>query len=267
MKDMLPLPVSIKNENSIKEAVITIFLSNPILKPERFKEILNQHEMSSFYQQHQPLKEITFKVGGLLNDLKGEANLNPDKGFKLIRFEKGIASFVMQGVNEIDRTYFSFHNLSYTRWADFLSQFRNSIHALKTIQSDIFVNGISLHYVDEFVWDKQQEFDLSRIMKAEEFLPNNFIRIKGGHLSNTRELVTTDNQRLFDRLEVLVNSNLEKGISINHNQTVLFGEIADYSDKEISKKIEVVLNELHENNKELLKKILIPEVKDLIKLK
>ncbi|MFN8117435.1 MAG: TIGR04255 family protein [Bacteroidia bacterium] len=260
------LPVTIKKGNSIKEAAITLFLSNPIIKPERFKELVNIPELGGFFQQHQAIGAFTLKLGNIPKDQKSETNFKNDTGFKLLKFENGAPTFVVQGINELDRTFFSFHDLNYSRWINLKNNFDNILKNIKTIQSDIFVNGLSVHYIDEFLWDSSQEFDLSRIMKAEDYLPNNFIKIKGGHLSNTRECETKDGQKLFDRLEVLVNSSIEKVITISHNQTVLTSNLFEYGSVEFDKNIGALLEELHENNKELLRNVLLKEVNELIKL-
>lgn len=262
----LDLPVRIKKNNSIKEATITLFLANKLFKPERFKELINDESLSGFFQQHQPISEITFKFGNLTENTKSETNIVNDTGFKLLKFDHGVISFVTQGVNEAGRTFFSFHDLNYSRWVNFKNNYGKILEALLRIQSDTFINGVSLHYVDEFVWSSEEEFDLSKIMKAEEFLPQNFIKIRGGHLSNTRQCETINNLKLFDRLEVLVDPSIEKLVTISHNQTVLLDNVIELKSIETKGILDNLLNELHENNKKLLRGVLLDNVKKLIKL-
>jgi uncharacterized protein (TIGR04255 family) len=263
---VVKLPVDIKGENSIREAAITIFLANKIIKPSRFNSIITDTPLKEVFQQFQPLKGVNIQIKHSAADFTSQKDIDNDRGFQLLKFEKGERRYIVQGVNEPDRTFYSFHELSYTRWNNFIEIFKKTISEINNFQKGIFINGIGLQYIDEFFWNSEEDFDLSRIMIPANYLPQNFIKISGGHLSNMRELQTADGQKMYDRIEVLVSPDIQKTVTISHGQSILFEDILEYNDGIFESHIMKNLNKLHETNKEFLMTTLNQEIKDLIKL-
>lgn len=262
------IPIKLKKgrENSIKEAVISLFLSSPIIQPARFGEILNDQNIPGFFQSFERVDQVSFSVESVEGKLTNKENNINNIGFKLLKFDKGQPEFVLQGINEGKRNFFSFHDLNYSRWANFIENYSNLLKAIQRIQGEIFLAGISLQYVDEFIWVEEGKIDLSKIMEAKDYLPQNFIKIKSGHLINTREIESQNDIRCFDRIEVLLSSDIAKTVTISHNQNIHFKNLINLKEEDTRNSIINELQVLHNQNKAFLKDVLLGEVKTLIRL-
>lgn len=260
-------PVKITRENSIKEASVTLFLSNPIIKPDRFKDLINHPAIKGIFQSFEPVGTVNFHFANKDGNINSpEPTVENDAGFKLQGFEDGKPIAVLQGLNNINNPTFSFHLLKYNRWNPFLEKFKLTLKSLLEIQKEFFIAGVALHYIDEFFWEGETEIDLSKIILAKDYLPQNFIKIQGGQFINTRECNSRDGLRLYDRLQVDVESKILKNINISHSQTMLIQDLIDLSINDSQNKVFDFLNELHDNNKSFLKEVLLDDVKKLIKL-
>ena len=51
----------IKKSHSIREAVISVFLQNPIIKPERFQSLIDG-EFKDIFQQFDPLSQVKVQI-------------------------------------------------------------------------------------------------------------------------------------------------------------------------------------------------------------
>lgn len=264
----MKLPIKLrKKENAIKEATISLFLSSPIIKPDRFERIVKDDELSGFFHSFQNIEAFSFSIENVSGTIVNRDNTHKNNaGFRLEKFLDGKPEFVLQGMNQNNRNYFSFHDLSYKRWSNFTENYSKILKAIQKIQSEIFLTGVSLHYIDEFIWVEEGQIDLSKIMIAQNYLPQNFIKIKNGHLVNTREIESKSDNKLFDRLEVLLIDNIAKTVTISHNQTLQFNNLIDLKETDNQNKILQDLQQLHDNNKNFLKAVLLPEIKKLIGL-
>ncbi len=264
----MDLPIKLrKEENAIKEATISLFLSSPIIKPERFEAIIKDSEMNGFFHSFQNIGAFSFSIENVSGTIINKDNTHKNNaGFRLEKFFEGKPEFVLQGMNQNNRNYFSFHDLSYKRWSNFIENYTKIFSAIQKIQSEIFLTGISLHYIDEFIWVEEGQIDLSKIMVAQNYLPQNFIKIKNGHLVNTREIESQGDNKLFDRLEVLLLDNIAKTVTISHNQTLQFNNLIDLKEKDNQNKVLQDLQQLHDNNKKFLNDVLLLQIKKLIGL-
>lgn len=263
----MELPIRLKRQkNAIKEATITLFLSSPINKPDRFKEIIKDQDLNNFFHSYENIGEVTFNFANVKGNISNKGHVYNDAGFKLLRFVEGKPEFVLQGINDKKRNYFSFHELNYVRWADFIGSYEKVLKAIEKIQTEIFLTGLSLHYVDEFIWHEEGPIDLTKIIEAKEYFPQNFMKIKSGYLVNTREIENEGVNKIFDRIELLLTSDISKNIVISHNQNILFDNLVELRKSEVKEEITNNLNLLHKNNKKFLNSILLPEVKKLIGL-
>lgn len=256
----------INNTHSIKEAVISVFLVNPILKPERFQTLI-EGDLSEKFQQFEDVGRFRLE----LNQEKGITN--PDVqvinniGFKFSNFEKGRIQRILQGINEEQRTFISYHSLGYSRWKPFLEEFKQSIEALCKIQSDLFVSAYSLHYIDEFFWiDETTPIDLRLIFKEENTtFPKVIFDSKNANYSLITEKEIGD-IKYHDRLEITISSNIKSFIRISHNITRTLDDIYELNKIVKENKFEEVITMVHESNKLLLKEILTIDILNMINL-
>jgi len=256
----------VKGKHSIREVVISLFLLNPILKPERFETLISSGYKDVF-QKFERVSQFQVQFHKDKDANKAQFKHEQNAGFKFVSFRDGKIDRVLQGINEPQRTFISFHNLNYDRWLPFLEDYKNNITALAEVQSDIFIKAFSLHYIDELVWiDEKNPINKNLILKNNsEKIPGDFFTSQNPSFSLISEK-TIAHSKYFDRLEVGVNSMPKPSIVISHNITEnLESEIqlSALFHSDFEQKIE----DMHSYNKEMLTNILQEDVQTLIGLK
>ena len=98
-------------EHSIKEAVITFFLANRIFHPKRYRTLM-ENDFREVFQQFELVQKVQLKV------TPGSPQIQEieDAGFNFVKFDEGKKSYIIQGINEESRNFYSFHSLKYTKW-------------------------------------------------------------------------------------------------------------------------------------------------------
>lgn len=256
------------SKNAIKEAVISLFLAAPIIKPKRFGQLINKSFSQSF-QHFEPVNAIKFQFKNADGKITQLNQISDEVGFKFTRFVNGATSNILQGINEEQRTFISYHIFDYNRWKDFVEDFKHVITNLSEGQSNLFVTAFSLHYIDEFVWDNVNEpVPFREIFNTDSsFLPKEFFD------SLTNEYHLTSQRRVgefsyFDRLEVKINSNPGNSlIYISHNITQQIVDTQDLNELIQNDEFFKMLQQAHEYNKDLLKSVLKESIQSYIGLK
>lgn len=256
------------NKHSIKEAVISLFLATPIVKPQRFGQLINS-SFSQTFHQFEPVNAIKLQFKNAEGKLTQLNHINDEVGFKFTKFVNGHVSNILQGINEDQRTFISFHILDYSRWKGFVENFKSVIEGLSEGQSNMFVTAFSLHYIDEFIWDNSNEpVPFQEIFNLNSsFLPREFFE------SVTNEYQLTSQRKVgeftyFDRLEIKVNPNPANSIIyISHNITQRIDDSQELKDLIQSKLFFDMLQQAHDHNKDLLKSVLKESIQDYIGLK
>lgn len=257
------IPVS--GEHSVREAVISLFLATPLIKPERFGELI-QTDFKSKFQQFEPLAQVQMKFN---NNQIGQVESQPpsiknNAGFRFTSFEGGKMTTVLQGINEELRNYISFHTLKYIGWTAFFKEFIEVLSSISKNQSDLFVTGFSLHYVDEF--NSPTEIKVADVFNQNsKNLPKDFFS------SNVNTFLLMTEQEIkgsttYDRIEVTVVKIPVPKITISHNLTVTLQDFELMSNLIISPQLKELLDTAHKNNKETLIDILKQEVCKSIKI-
>ncbi len=261
--------IPIQGEHSIKEAVISVFLASPLIKPERFEELING-DFKEKFQKFEPLSavQLSFKGRGAGEIESEEPLITRNIGFKFTSYKGGKTSSVLQSRNDIDRTFISYHSLNYSDWDIFLPEFCETMGILANQHLDLFVKAFSLHYVDEFTWnDNEEPIPVKDIFNLQStVLPKQFLESKNNYFILTTEK-EKDTFKYYDRVEVTVGYKPLPQIVISHNVT---RELSDFVGlKELIKGADFtkMLNLAHDHNKETLIDILNSEVCKLIKVK
>ncbi len=261
LKEVLK-PVS--GKHSIKEAVITLFLATPIIKPERF-EVLIKEQFKETFQKFESFGQVQIqfkgKEGGKVETTAPVTQENV--GFKFQRFEDGKTVVALQGINDLLRNFISYHSLNYSKWTSFRTDFKTVIGIISNFHPNLFVNAFSLHYIDEFIWDSKTEIETVKIFNEEStLLPKEFF----GCRLNNYQFTTIKNNKFeyFDRLEIKVEETAKKIITISHN--VIQNLNDNFALDELIKNadFEEMLDIAHTHNKKTLVNILTKEVCDLI---
>ena len=255
--------------HSIREAVISIFLVNPIIKPERFEQLISNGFNDDFHlYEATNAVQIQFKQNA--NGFSPQPEQQPNIGFRFLGFANGKIGRMLQGTNDLNRTFISYHSFAYTRWNQFLDDYLKYLKIITNFQSDIFVRAVSVHYIDELNWISNSAMDLTKVFNDEaKYMSKAFL--ESSNTSNfmySTEKTDSSNCLTMDRLEIKVDNKNNKNIIISHNITKQFNDFENLStlidsDQSFFKSS---LQDLHNYNKKILSDILNENVKTLINL-
>ncbi len=267
MSDTFLKPFS--QNHSIKEAVISIFLVNPIIKPERFQQLIEGGLKDDFHL-YENIGAFNIPVKYLANSVLTQPEPLQNIGFKLLGFKNGKIGKMLQGASELNRTYISYHNLLYERWNEYLNDYLRYLEIVSEFQPDIFIKAVSVHYVDEFIWISGSQMDLNKVFNDKaKYMSKAFL--ESSNVANfiySTEKSEQDSGLLIERLEIKVNNKTQKNITISHNITKQFDDFKNLSSLLTTEKSFFTdsLQNLHNYNKQILNDILIEDVKTLIHL-
>lgn len=252
-------------KHSVKEAVISLFFDKPIESPEKFESLLRQG-LSGFFETFNAENEVQFQFTNQVNELvQSQPQLKKDVGFRFSSFKEGKLATVLQARNEVGRHYMSYHTLIYDDWDVFFPDFLEIVKVISVFQPEVCVQAFSLHYIDEFDWAKDIEIELNRIFREDsDYLPPSFFKAR---LINYNLTTLNNEPEYFDRLDITRTDAAQQVLTISHNLTRKLETTTPLPSLLKSDQIEVVLNDAHLKNKNLLIDILTQEVCDLIKLK
>ncbi|TKC13151.1 TIGR04255 family protein [Pedobacter polaris] len=256
------------HNHSIREAVVTIFLGSPIIKPERFQELITKG-LGEYFHLFENVNAVQIQIKPGVNGLTPQQTTQQNAGFRFVGFNQGKIGTVFQGINELERTFMSYHSFGYKRWAEFLDNYLSVLSILSQNHEALFIRAVSIHYIDEFTWVSQEPLDLNKIFNDEaKYMSKAFL-----DSSNTSNFIYTTEKKdgsslLFDRLDIKVDNKITKNITISHNILKQFDDFKSLSsllDNEKDFFLES-LQKLHNYNKEILNDILNDRVKTLINL-
>ncbi len=257
------------SNHSIREAVISVFLATPIIKPERFQKLIQEGFVQDF-QLYENVNSVEIELKALTEGAYEQKSQNlGNVGFKFIGFNEGKVSRIIQGVNEKSRTFISYHSFVYKRWDDFLDEYLRFMKILSSVQNDLFINAVSIHYVDQFKWISNSPINLAVVFNDKaKYMSKAFLESTGP----TNFIFTTqkndDNFVYIDRLEIKIDDKKSRDITISHNITKQLDDFKNL-DSLLQGNSEYFMNilaELHKYNKLILSDILNSEVKRLINL-
>lgn len=257
-----------RNQHSIKEAVISFFLANTIIKPEGFRSLIDK-ELKEDFQKFDVIQRVKFQIKAAGGQEIARTEPNRNTGFRFYKFENGQASAVLEGENQPDlgRTHISFHDLNYQRWANFTEKFVRYFKTLANFRDSLFTTAFSLHYIDEFYWKGNDNVPIDRIFNSKSsFLPPVFFESQ-----NSIYLITTQKEVngfvYYERLEIKVDENrLEPLITVSHNITQPLNDVFMFIDFISNDDHIHIINQAHEHNKSTLKSIFTNEVCEKINL-
>lgn len=257
----------VREKHSIKEVVISLFLSDPIEAPEKFRELLDGTYKNTF-QNFAPVSrfQVQFKKDG--NEHTTQFRQRDNAGFKFIsNSNDGQTEKILQGINEPKRTFISYHTFTYDRWNIFLDEYQKTITALAEAYPNFCIIAFSLHYIDELQWiDKEEVLDKSLILKkGTEKIPGDFFKARKPAFSLISER-EKEGSVYYERLEVRIEQSNLPVLIISHNVTENLSDkirIDQLFDSEFKQKLDI----MHSYNKEILAEILTDKVQSLIGLK
>lgn len=252
----------ISKQHSISKAIATIFIAQPILKPEVVVEKLITNGKFQLYQKksisHQTTLQFNVKQNVVSENKKGSAN-----GFLFESYnESGKIKniFRLQNGESNLPTVLSFETRAYNRWDDFFKTLKQDFLTFSNVYS-CYISAISLTYIDDFNWESEENILVKNIFNNNsEFLNEKFLASKDGMIT-----LLTQGEDSEEKAEITF-SNRVKKIIINHQYAKTLTNLELFQDYINSENFDRHFEEAHNSNKEILKDLLTREVQDLIKL-
>lgn len=261
---MLEFLKPISGEHSVSRVVAVVHVPQIFLKPQNIFDKINESSNLSKYQKKGMMKVKRIDV---TNQNVGISKDEHEIGFILEEFEnsgKLENIFKLENIND-RQSNILLENRIYSDWDLFLSRFITDINEVAKI-SEIFIEAISLIYVDEFIWESETDIDVTSIFNTEsELINKKFINSPNGTFISITQEKIEENGDLEEKVEVAF-SNRIKRISIGHQCAIKFSKIEVYS-QEANDVLKKQFNLAHERNKTVLKDVLSQEVLKLIKVK
>jgi uncharacterized protein (TIGR04255 family) len=274
----LELLVPCNSEHSIKESIFTLFLSNPIVNPKRFISLIQEDGALKNHFQH-------FKSLGALNvntTFKDEVeagfpdvNINTlkDTGFVFESFVNGTIAWALKYDGNSGMNAISIHCYQYSRW-DYFLQYANDVFIeIIKFNSDLFVTGVGLSYIDKFDWLSGQAPKMDLLFKDNGYMPKLVLESVGNwniNTANERLGVFLDNleQNVIEIVSVLWNKSTDKHftLTITHNAALTFSPSLQISESVLKTVIKDKMNNAHTLNKSFLNQCLQPDILAKIKL-
>jgi uncharacterized protein (TIGR04255 family) len=226
---------------------------------------------NNHFKKFEVINQAQFQIS---LDTNSQPNFNTTplspNGFKFINFENDKTVRVFQGLNESDRSFYSFHELSYSRWNNFRDIFNDCIRMISDFKGNLEVSAYSLHVIDEFEWRDNSPIPYSSIFRQNNWLiPPVFLESGSIDFLISRNSPQKENSASngFERIQVIGNSlNLEIGskLIVSHNFTEILDTAEDAKMLIQSDSFLHIINNAHQQNKTLIQNLFCDEVLKMI---
>lgn len=262
--------VPCRKDHAVKEAVLTVFIDAPISDVKSFKE-LEKHGVLDYFKRFEIINQNHFNITLKDNIPNVDSKKVNESGFKFINYIDGKPSKVFQGVNEPNRYYFSFHDLTYKRWNEFKDLFETCINLLGKHMGKFHVKAYSLHVIDEFIWNDKSVIPYSFIFRdGNKVVPVLFNESGGIDFLISRNIANeepTDSNEAVERIQIngIVNDKiLGSKLVVSHNYTEIMNDATEASILIQSDKFAKKITDAHIRNKQLIRELFNDEVLKII---
>lgn len=161
---------TISENHSIREAIISFFVRPSIANPQSYQELMRvDNFLSRHYQKFEPIKQVSIDLS-LVPDM--QVRRSDNRGFKFISFAEGSTSDVIQGINEPQRTVFTFNTVNYSNWRTFKTNSVKAALSLADMGQRFQLFAYSLMYIDQFYYEDKTFYSPSEVFnQASTALP------------------------------------------------------------------------------------------------
>lgn len=253
--------------HSVKEAVISFFVRPRIEQPLKYRELIGcENYIGKKYAKFEPVREISLNLN--VNKENTELRQVSDAGFKFLGYKNGNTSDIIQGINEPRRSVFTFNTLAYDRWSGYLDSTMAAVKEIANFGQPFWVTAYSLMFIDEFYVDNQKDYSASELFNLESrYLPvgiedSSFVdfSLNLNKEKDQRRYVENMLIKVFDRNAQKVVQIIDNISFIQEGAQMLFAEMVN---------CEKLLENLcfaHDENKQMLRSVLKPEISKSIGL-
>ncbi len=254
----------ISGNHSVNRAVISLFLPQEILVPERLLEKLNSDShFINKYKRRNLLKLKTFQIASDQNkvSLSNTFVRDADIGVILEEFdESGKIANILTTRNQDGKCIITFETRDYVRWNSFYESFKEDFLRL-TKENEFYFEAVSLTYIDELQWLSEVNIPVNQIFKDNsELINSKFLKSKNGTIVLFSQL---EDLNIEERTEISFNNELKR-VQIIHQHITKFKKFFDVG--HFVSANEAILNVAHTSNKDMLKNLLSETVQKKINL-
>lgn len=257
--------IPFSNKHSISKVVANVIIPQNIIKPELLFGKIKTADCFKHYQRKNlnRLNTINIHTDGLTLEDKQIT------GFFFEEFdENGQSIGILKIENLGNKAQINFENRNYTSWTDFKNRLFNEIKCLSQFY-DIFIEAITLTYVDEFGWKSEEKIDVKQVFNQNsKVLNEKFMTSFNGSLVLVSQSESTKETNVLfseERTEVLFNNQVKR-IAINHTFAFRFNDSLAYEIESNVSSLKSNFDIAHDNNKKVLKDILSDNALKIIHL-
>jgi|JI6StandDraft_1071083.scaffolds.fasta_scaffold77533_2 uncharacterized protein (TIGR04255 family) len=250
--------IPIKGQHSIGEAVFTLFLAQPILRPERYSSF---KELKDKFHQFNNTVNIGIELNQNQKNLTLKGSEKSINGFRFNSFLEGKLDWILIGNN--NTATINIHALNYDRWQGFKEKILEYIRLIEQYDKSLFVRGVGLTYIDRFTLTDKQLLKCETIFNQNnKYIPS--LIFDNDSMWNTNVNISRNN--IIENINVLIKEN-NQDIDLNVIHNVAFNLDTELTLEDFcSSQIENLSDRLHVYNKEFLKNIFKEEVQKIINL-
>jgi len=248
---------TVSDKHSVKEAVISFSVTPKIADVSSVEELLADGQpFGGRYQKFEPVNIREIKVNAKTNQT--EVNDIVEKGFKLVAFESGKASDIVQCIPQPSHSILTFNTLRYNRWDDYLNNSLFAARAISDVCQSLILSNVSVMFVDEFYFEDKSGYKPKEIFNFEHnILPINILDsdLTDFNLSNHKKCDEID---YMENISIQVFNDIEYGRKVIRITGNIMSVISPVSFKEAleSDDLRKYLDFGHDKNKEMLRSIL-----------
>ncbi len=250
-------------KHSITRVVATIFVPQTFLKPEdAFGKVKDLKEFSK-YQKKTIIKPTTISIknnsfGVTSNEIAGFLFEEYDESGRLKNILK------LENIRE-NQSVITIENRVYKDWNHFKKRLIEDVKSLSG-KIDIYIDAISLTYVDEFRWINAGKINVDSIFNTEsELLNKKFRDSKNGTLILISQ-GSNEETNFEEKTEISFNNDVKR-VAMSHQYAIKLNGLELFNGLEKSGDFENYYDESHNANKQILFDILTENCQKLINLK
>jgi len=257
---------AVSKKHSISKVKASIFLPQPIIRPdELFQELKGEHNFIR-YQKKTLKKSRTIGIELHNIDFSKASEEEKVDGFIFEEYnDEGLLINFLSLQNEQNRSMLTFECRMYTTWNDFFSRFKEDVNYMSAFLK-MYVEVLSLTYVDEFLWMHPSKVPVDKIFNINsELINNKFLKSENGSIIL---LSQNSEQKSEERTEIAFSNRLRR-VSINHQYVERLNahNISSVQELIANNIFDEKFNSAHDSNKSMLDNLLSLEVKKKIGLK
>lgn len=259
--------ITASQQHSVKEAVITFSLTPKLSNLSDYENLLAEGApLYGKYHKFEPVIVQEINVNPRLNqtEIKG----SKDRGFKIIKFESGKTSDIIQAIPQPTQTLLTFNTVNYNGWSNYLKDSIDAAKAISGVDSKYLVESLGVMFVDEFYFQEHSTYKPTEIFNLNSSsLPKSIFEsdFTDYNLSNHKKKSGFD---YMENISVQVFNDTEIGrkvIRITGN-IMSFVSPVSFSEALNSDDMLKYLNFAHDENKNMLRSILSYEALKMIGL-